>query len=735
MRIRHRSLAIVTALALAAGGGLACGEDEPGPDQTENESQNNDEQNDNQQNDDNEDDNDNQENNRDDNDNDWEPEDPPEASNEVFVSEYMTSPTEVAFDEGQWIEVYNSTEETFDLYGCQFETTANDEPVEIQEGLELGAGEFGTVANGEDPGFSPDLVLEDLELARGGGGLNLVCNDQVITYTAHDTGRFYPATEGVSIARDADLFVAEEDPAQPWLWCEGTGTYHGDDVGSPGEMPAACPGLEAASAVDIQTIRDDVADEYEEGDGQEVSFDDLILERVMVTYTRPELGDDDPAGFYIQVTPEGPALFVAVEEAENTAELPVMTGQVIDLEVEAADLVASGTVVTDYGDIGIIRRYFPPAMMVVDVTDLDDLVDDLDAYESRVVSADLVVESEPSFAGDGYEAYQVSTDGVTEAGESLTLRVPWYHVDNLGLEEGCEIRIEDVPVGRYFDNAQLGAWYLNEIELVDCDPTEPVATRVLDDSRVYVDFNRALGEEEVQEDGSDFTIEGLTVESATYEFNKVLLTTEEQTGGEEYTVEVDDGLTDFWGRSAGGSIDFTGFEPLEVAITELMARYQHGGDYDPDVGEFIEVTNLGDDDYNLEQCLLERSGESLDIGDVTVPAGEQVVFGHEAGNDGADYDVAETFDFAVLNDGATYELKCDQEVVDRVTYGGYHVELGVSLQKDSDFIATPNAGENGYVGDLWCLTPQESDYEYTVGSEDNQPKYGTPGADNTACAF
>ena len=62
------------------------------------------------------------------------------------------------------------------------------------------------------------------------------------------------------------------------------------------------------------------------------TVNDLPVHGVYVTYTKPPLGAD-VAGFFVQATAAGPAIFVAVDP--TTLPTPVKVGDMVDFEVNA----------------------------------------------------------------------------------------------------------------------------------------------------------------------------------------------------------------------------------------------------------------------------------------------------------------------------------------------------------------------------------------------------------------
>ena len=718
MVFRRKSLALLVAVALAGAGVIGCsGTDDP---EVNNQEPNNQEPNNQEPN--NQEPNNQEPNNQEPNNQDDPEFDAPEESGDVLLSEFMKWPTEVDVDDGQWVEFYNNTDDDLDLMGCVIESSAMDEDLEIGDSLEIESGAFITIANSDEPGFEPTWYDDALSLSMEDGSIALVCDDTTISYVDYDDGVKYPAGEGASIVRDHELYDHDEMD-EPWLWCEGTDSYNGDDLGTPGAMADACPWYDESTAEDLA----DIVDDARAGE----DFDPVVLEHVLVTYARDYWGSNDVAGFFLQASADGPALFVSDDDADTIDDLSVRAGQVIDITVNAATDEASGVEVTDVEGIEVVRNFVPPSMLTTDVTDADDVVSNLDDYSNRMVEAELDIVGSPSFAGFPFQGYEAVTNGVDDAGGSLVLRIPEDLMGLVGLDpdaDECLVTVSDTPMWRFNDTAQFSAWFTDEITAMDCGDTMLDSVGATDETEVQLSFSRAIEAFDVD----DVTIDGLDIISVEMGETSAVLETEVQDGDTTYTVELSDDVVDLWGNAVDADdMTFQGFEPMPVVISEFMARFQ-GGTGDP--GQFMEFTNTGNEDFSFAGCELDRPDVSTGpwaLDDITIEPGETMLLTATDGGD-ADLDNDGILEVNLVNGGTTVELICDGDVVDAITYAGSDVELGVSQQRDVDLLAMPN--EPGGLSDsLWCLTPQESAFEYTTGTDDGEPKYGTPGEENIAC--
>ena len=647
--------------------------------------------------------------------------DAPDAAGAVLITEFMKDPTVTLPEDGQWVEFYNTTDGELNLEQCEISSSVRT--VTIDGELRVGAGELVTVANGDDPGFDADYYSTDLRFSTTADTLALNCDELAIDSVEYDDGERFPSTEGVSVARDSENLTGDSNTG--WFWCEGTGEYDGDNVGSPGVMNDPCPWLDEDSSQVIADLKAAVA--------AEETIDPTALENVLVTYVKPEVGNDE-GGFFLQADAAGPAIFVPVDGAS-----PVTAGQLISLEVLDADggdgfPFYDATFITDYQDLEVLRVYLPPSLVTTDASDADDLIDELDSYEHRLVSAELTVQWFNSNSGTGHSKFVVSTDGM--GSDYVELRFPDELVDDLvddqGIAQSCVVSIADTPMWRIGQMPQFSIWDAAELEVVSCQAILLSATSDAED-RVDLVFSRDL--EEGDED--DFSIDGLDIIAAIFVGNEVVLETSTQTPGQTYTVEVHDTLVDAWGEAVTGTAEFTGYIPRpaatrDVVITEFMAQFQGGGG---DPGEYIELHNLGTEAFGLGGCILNdgTASNALTISnDVVIEPGGYALFTSSPGG-AAELEEDGVFSFALNNGGEEISLTCQGTVIDELIYSGSMVELGISYQKDVNSLGDPN--DSGNMEMVWCLTPEEPAFNYWTGDaqEDDREKYGTPGEDNVAC--
>jgi hypothetical protein len=158
------------------------------------------------------------------------------SSPHVVISEVMKNPETLPDADGEWIELYNAGSQPLDLGGCSLER--DTQKLAFDNALSLEAGAYLTLANGDTPGFTPDLVYSGLTLPNSGVFvLRLACGDQVLDTVSVDPSlSTQRAGHSLSLS-GADMDELSNDDAT--RWCEGTASYDGD-FGTPGAPNPDC---------------------------------------------------------------------------------------------------------------------------------------------------------------------------------------------------------------------------------------------------------------------------------------------------------------------------------------------------------------------------------------------------------------------------------------------------------------------------------------------------------------
>ena len=270
-----------------------------------------------------------------------------------------------------------------------------------------------------------------------------------------------------------------------------------------------------------------IADVIATADGSGLS---LPIEGALVTYTKPALGSDS-AGFFLQADQAGPAIFIAVDPASLTPVPDV--GDEIELTVTDLTTVAGLKMVTGISGLAELSTGNSITPLVADVSNATDLVTNLDAYESRVISltadidADFVNASFPQVAGE------ISTMGLDDP--NLRLRMPETVRAAYDLQAGCSVTLDYGVMWRFNGVAQPSTVDANDLSVVICPSPTVVSAAATSATTVVVSFDRLLDAASVQ--AGDFTFDnGLTAQAVSVSGSDVTITTSAQTGGTTYTV-------------------------------------------------------------------------------------------------------------------------------------------------------------------------------------------------------
>lgn len=158
------------------------------------------------------------------------------ASPHVLITELMKNPEAMPDGDGEWIEIYNAGTQTVDLGGC--ELARGEQSSSIEGSLPIEPGVYLTFANGESPGFSPDVVYGGLTLPNSDSfTLRLACGGQLLDEIEVDPALpSLRAGRSLSLSADALDALSNDEPAS---FCEGTESY-GSDFGTPGAANPVC---------------------------------------------------------------------------------------------------------------------------------------------------------------------------------------------------------------------------------------------------------------------------------------------------------------------------------------------------------------------------------------------------------------------------------------------------------------------------------------------------------------
>lgn len=342
-----------------------------------------------------------------------------------------------------------------------------------------------------------------------------------------------------------------------------------DDVVNPCASVAGCP-----VPVPSPSASQQIANVRQAPDG----VADLPVSGALVTYRKPAIGND-PAGFFVQAAPTGPAIFVAVDPA--TLIPPPLPGDLVDLRITQLATALSLRQATALSDWSVLGSGGRIECLVQDVSAANDLVSNLGAYESELVRLDATVSGNFAAAGAAFDAATIATAGIT-SDNSLRLRLPTALRDGIDLVQGCALSLSGTPMWRANQVAQPSAWAPADLTAANCPA--PVVTGAVSTgtTSARIDFSRRIDPASVAADGSQFVLDqGLAATGASVAARSATLTTTPQVGGVTYTATVSGTVRDLQGTGIGtpNSSLFQGFQaPAVLRVNELNANITGGCD-------------------------------------------------------------------------------------------------------------------------------------------------------------
>ena len=293
----------------------------------------------------------------------------------------------------------------------------------------------------------------------------------------------------------------------------------------------------------------------------------LTIRGALVTYLKPlvqDAGTSDPAGFFIQGTQNGAALFVAIDPATVTGG-PFVVGDLVDITVQT--VTKNGGIRTVVSVTGATKSSSgnPTSGLTAAIGAVDFLAAGrLDFFESRLISTTGTTVSEPVVVGSGYKGVNFSTTGTPDAGANLRLRLPAALMDAQVFGPGCTFTLSGTPMWRFNASAQPSAWLQSEVANVVCPGPSPISANATSGTEVTVNFSRDLNSASVTPGAFTISATGgpLPVSAASRASARtVTLTTATQTAATMYTVTVGNTVTDTRGTavpSSASSTTFTG---------------------------------------------------------------------------------------------------------------------------------------------------------------------------------
>ena len=159
---------------------------------------------------------------------------------DIIITEIMVNPAVVIAQKGQWLEIYNRTEQELNLAGLKVHNDLGDS-FTITD-LIIDAQGYATLGNGGNPstngGIVHDFTYSNFPM---GFALELTLREESIDAVAYGNDNF-PYTYGESYSLSPEYGDANEND-NGFHWCPAQEILSSGDYGSPGEANTACPPL------------------------------------------------------------------------------------------------------------------------------------------------------------------------------------------------------------------------------------------------------------------------------------------------------------------------------------------------------------------------------------------------------------------------------------------------------------------------------------------------------------
>lgn len=266
----------------------------------------------------------------------------------------------------------------------------------------------------------------------------------------------------------------------------------------------------------------------------------IEISQVLITYVKPAV-EYEPAGFFVQREPTGPALFVAVDPAELGASLAA--GDRVSFVIWELAPYSGMRMATSITDIVVHTRGNDVSELAQVVSDESDLISALDSYEGELVTLQLRVTGLLIQDLDGYMTARIETPAIPD-GDAIRLRVPPSLQSFARLEPNCEAVVIAQPLWRSVSFPKVTAWHFDELASLSCPAPRVVSVTAASDTEVRIELSRTINPDTVLPDGSQFTFSDedgendLVATGASVVERYVTVTTTPQIQGQLYRASV-----------------------------------------------------------------------------------------------------------------------------------------------------------------------------------------------------
>lgn len=169
----------------------------------------------------------------------------PADAGDIFITEIMKDPDAAIDSVGEWVELYNSTDQDIDINAWMLEDAGIDSHRIFQMGgVVVPSNSYLVLGNNDDMeangGVTVAYVFKAFNLANADDELILKSGDVVVDEVAYDDGVTFPDWAGKSLSLDPASMSAEKNDLGE-NWCEGQDAFGAGDLGTPGAENPECP--------------------------------------------------------------------------------------------------------------------------------------------------------------------------------------------------------------------------------------------------------------------------------------------------------------------------------------------------------------------------------------------------------------------------------------------------------------------------------------------------------------
>ena len=178
----------------------------------------------------------------------------------LLITEVMTNPDNVMDIDGEWVEVYNTTDRALSLNGVELYSSVDGDYHKIisDDLIVVFPGEYAVVGSNANPLLNGDVELDyewaDFDLDNEFDGITLQADGVTLDSVVWDDGATFPDDPGASMNLDPsymDITLNDDGEA----WCSSTAAWDAaTDKGTPGVENLACWPTAVAAYTDDSSL-------------------------------------------------------------------------------------------------------------------------------------------------------------------------------------------------------------------------------------------------------------------------------------------------------------------------------------------------------------------------------------------------------------------------------------------------------------------------------------------------